>query len=84
MHPLKLGGSVGTTTGEPGPDWAELPLAATYIQWLKAWAVIGFPATSATELPGTLEPQAAIPAASIKKAPSAKMDRLIFIVAAGW
>jgi hypothetical protein len=51
---------------------------------LKAWVVIGFPATSATEFPGTPEPQAAIPAPSTKKAPSARMDRLNFIVAAGW
>ena len=83
MQPLKFGGSVGTTTGEPGPDWAAAPLAATYIQWLNACVVMGFPAMSATESPGTPEPQAAIPAPSTKKAPSARMDRLTFIVAAG-
>jgi hypothetical protein len=82
MHALKSGGSVGTTTGAPGPAWAALPLAATYIQWLNAWVVIGLPAMSATELPGTFEPQAAIPTASTKKAPSARMDRLIVIAAA--
>src|ERR1700728_3637222 len=56
MQPLKFGGSLGTITGEPGL-WAAWLLAATYIQWLNAWVVIGLPATSATALPGRPLPQ---------------------------
>src|SRR5690348_7995276 len=78
MHLVKLGGSFGTITGELPPLCDALPLAATYIQWLNAWVVIGLPATSATESPGTPEPHAEIPAASAKKAPSAPRDRLNF------
>jgi hypothetical protein len=38
--------------------------------------VIGLPATSATELPGTPLPQPDSPTASTKKAPSAGINRL--------
>src|ERR1700758_547082 len=70
MHLSKFGGSLGTITGEPGL-WAAWLLAATYIQWLNAWVVIGLPATSATESPGTPLPQPATAAPTTKKAHSA-------------
>src|ERR1700733_1593674 len=73
MHVLKSGGSLGTITGSPG-DWAAWLFAATNIQWLNACVEIGFPATSATESPGTPLPQPATPRANTKKAPSAKID----------
>src|ERR1700728_2751130 len=79
MQLLKFGGSLGTITGWPGLD-AAWPFASTYIQWLNALRVIGLPATSATELPGRLEPQAETAmATSTKKAPSAGMDLRVFI-----
>src|ERR1700724_2501497 len=70
-------------TGLPG-DWAAWPLAATYIQWLKAFVVIGLPAISAIEAPGTPPPQPAMTATettapTTKKAPRARMDLLDFI-----
>jgi hypothetical protein len=58
-------------------------LAATYIQWLNAWVVIGLPATSATELPGTPPPQAATATASTKKAPSAAIRLEYFLMNSG-
>src|SRR5579871_5899838 len=78
MQLSKFGGSLGTITGWPG-DWAAWLFAATYIQWLNAWLVIGLPATSATESPGTLEPQPATASAATKKAPSARRDLRTFI-----
>ena len=66
---LKFGGS-GMITGDPGCCAAWL-LAATNSQWLNACVVIGFPAMSATELPGTPLPHAARAIATTKKAPSA-------------
>ena len=59
-----------TITGWPGLEEA-LPLAATNIQCLKAWVLIGLPAMLTTASPGTPPPQADKPAASTKKAPSA-------------
>src|SRR5437588_3591759 len=70
MQRSKLGGSLGTITGEPGL-WEAWLFAATYIQWLNAWVVIGLPATSATELPAMPLPHPATTAESAKKAPSA-------------
>src|SRR5579864_1227480 len=67
---LKLGGSLGTITGAVGLLAVWL-LAATNIQCLNAWVVIGFPATSATELPGIPDPHPASTIAATKKAPSA-------------
>src|SRR2546423_5280661 len=68
--------------GAPGLCEAWL-LAATYIQWLKAWVVIGLPATSATEFPGTPLPHAATPPTTTKKAPSARiLPRYFFMRAA--
>ena len=78
MHPVKLGGSLGTITGEPGVCAAWL-LAATYIQWLNAWVEIGLPATLTTASPGTPLPQPAMPTPITKKAPSARMDLRTFI-----
>ena len=79
MHLVKFGGSFGTITGSPGLC-AAWPFAATYIQWLNAWCVIGLPATVATELPGIPLPQPAITGAmTTKKAPSAGMDFTVFI-----
>src|SRR5665213_2800449 len=79
MHAVKFGGSLGTITGWPGLD-AAWPFASTYIQWLNALRLIGLPATTATELPGMLEPQAEMATAtSTKKAPSAGMDLRVFI-----
>ena len=80
MHLVNCGGSVGTITGCPGL-WAACDLAATYIQWLNAWVVIGLPATSATESEGTppllelLLPHAASRSDTIAAAPSAKIVR---------
>src|SRR5947209_18468721 len=73
MQLLKFGGSLGTITGWPGLCAAWL-LAATNIQWLNAWVVIGLPATVATESPETLLPHAVTPVANTKKAPSARRD----------
>ncbi len=78
MQVLKFGGSLGTITGWPGLCAAWL-LAATSIQWLSACVVIGLPATSATESPGTPLPQPATPTANIKKAPSARRELRTFI-----
>ena len=80
MQFLNSGGSLGTITGAPGVCDA-LPLAATYIQWLKAAVVIGFPDMSATESPGTPLPHAERLTASTKKAPSARMNLNRFIAA---
>ena len=68
---VKFGGSVGTMTGSVWPcwaAWAAWSFAATYIQWLNAWSVIGLPATVATELLGSELPQPAMAAAITKKA----------------
>src|SRR5579884_1347292 len=77
-HWPKLGGSLGTMTGWPGFCAAWL-LAATNIQWSKAWRVTGLPATLATASPGTPLPHAATLMTSTKKAPSAVMYRFAFI-----
>ena len=77
-HLSKFGGSFGTITGWPGLCAAWL-LAATYIQWLNAWVVIGLPATVATESPDTELPHPATPIANTKKAPSARTDLRTFI-----
>src|ERR1700685_4374594 len=79
MQLVKLGGSFGTITGDPD-DSEAWPLAATYIQWLNVWSVIGFPAITATELPGIPPPQAERPTASTKKAPSAMMYFFIIVI----
>ena len=78
MQSLKFGGSFGTITGWPGL-WAAWPLAATYIQWLNVWVVIGLPATLATASPGTPLPQPGDPTATTKKAPSARIELRTFI-----
>ena len=57
MQPLNSVGSVGTITCVE-PLWLALPFAATNIQWLNAWVVIGLPAIEATESLGTELPHA--------------------------
>ena len=79
MQLLNSGGSFGTITGCVGLCCAAWLLAATYIQWLTACVVIGLPATSTTALPGTPLPQAEIPTAITKKAPSARIELRTFI-----
>src|SRR3979411_2002990 len=73
-------------TGLPG-DWADWPLAATYIQWLNGFVVLGLPAMSAIESPGTPPPQPAratteTTAATTKKAQRARIDLVDFTSAA--